>query len=140
MFTKQPLQGLTEQEKKTMALYPIMIASEFLGTTEQTLRVYEHHGLISPSRRGRQRFYSENDITWLQCLRNLIHIKKISIAGIKKLLEYAACWDIMGCSEEVRKNCSAFRSQGKAATKPEDDDGLYQSAAALLETDGQRRT
>jgi MerR family transcriptional regulator/heat shock protein HspR len=43
----------------------------------------------------------------------LIHQRKISIEGIKKLLEYAPCWEITECSEERKSNCSAFIDKTK---------------------------
>lgn len=104
---------LNEEEKKSIPLYPIGIVAELIGTTDQTLRLYEKHGLIKPSRRNKIRFYSENDLKWIRCLRDLIHIKKISIEGIKKLLEYAPCWEITECSEERKSTCSAFIDKTK---------------------------
>lgn len=108
MAKRKPARELSEEEKKGMPLYPIGIVSELLGTTDQTLRLYEKHGLISPARRNKNRFYSENDIKWLRCVRDLIHVRKISIEGIKKLLEYAPCWEITGCHDDRKKRCSAF--------------------------------
>ncbi|MFN3739812.1 MAG: MerR family transcriptional regulator [Thermodesulfovibrionales bacterium] len=110
---KDRVKPFSEEEKKSLPLYTIGVVAELLGTTEQTLRLYEKHGLITPSRRNKNRYYSENDIKWLQCVRELIHEKKISIEGIKKLLEYAPCWEITQCSEEKRKNCSAFIDRSK---------------------------
>jgi len=114
MARRKLAQELTEEEKKGMPLYPIGIVSELLGTTDQTLRLYEKHGLITPARRNKNRFYSENDIKWLRCVRDLIHVRKISIEGIKKLLEYAPCWEITGCPSERKENCSAFIDKSKA--------------------------
>lgn len=105
--------NLNEQEKSKMPLYPIGIVAELIGTTDQTLRLYEKHGLIKPARRNKNRFYSENDIKWLRCLRDLIHNKKISIEGIKKLLDYAPCWEITACSEDRKNRCSAFIDKTK---------------------------
>ncbi len=102
------LEEKKQDEKSSMALYPISIAAELVGTTDQTLRLYEKHGLVSPARRNKNRYYSDNDIKWLKCVRDLIHNKKISIEGVKKLLAYAPCWEIRGCSEERRSTCSAF--------------------------------
>lgn len=99
---------LTDEEKKSTPLYPIGIVAELIGTTDQTLRLYEKHGLIKPARRNKNRYYSENDIKWIRCLRDLIHNQKISIEGIKKLLDYAPCWDITRCSEQQRSKCSAY--------------------------------
>ena len=104
---------MNEEEKKFMPLYPIGIVAELIGTTDQTLRLYEKHGLLTPARRNKNRFYSENDIKWLRCLRDLIHEKKISIEGIKKLLDYAPCWEMTSCSEERKNNCSAYIDKTK---------------------------
>lgn len=104
---------LTEEEKKEMPLYPIGIVAELMGTTDQTLRLYEKHGLIKPARRNKNRYFSDNDIKWLRCLRDLIHNKKISIEGIKKLLEYAPCWELTECSEERKNRCSAYIDKTK---------------------------
>jgi len=106
-------QDLTDREKQEMPLYPIGIVAELIGTTDQTLRLYERHGLIKPARRNKNRYYSENDIKWLRCLRELIHLKKISIEGIKKLLDYAPCWEITTCSDEKKSKCSAYIDRTK---------------------------
>lgn len=96
-----------------MPLYTIGVAADLIGTTNQTLRLYEKHGLIKPFRKNKNRFYSENDIRWLLCLRELIHGKKISIEGIKKLLDYAPCWEITTCPEERRTKCLAYVDRAK---------------------------
>jgi MerR family transcriptional regulator/heat shock protein HspR len=103
----------SQTDKMSMPLYPIGIVAELIGTTDQTLRLYEKHGLLKPSRRNKNRFYSENDIKWLRCIRDLIHNKKISIQGIKKLLDYAPCWEITECSEDRKTRCSAYIDRTK---------------------------
>lgn len=110
---KKSLEFTEENVKKDMPLYTIGIVSELVGTTNQTLRLYEKHGLVNPSRKNKNRFYSENDIRWLLCLRILIHKKKISIEGIKKLLEYAPCWEITACPDTSRSECHAFKNNVK---------------------------
>lgn len=104
---------ITGEEKKKMPFYSIGVAAELIGTTEQTLRLYEKRGLITPARRNKNRFYSENDIKWLQCLRDLLHNKKISLEGIKKLLEYAPCWELTECTKERMDKCSAYIDRRK---------------------------
>ncbi len=105
--------NLNAEDKRDMPLYPIGIVAELVGITAQTLRLYEKHRLIKPSRRNKNRYYSENDIKWLVCIRDLIHIKKISIEGIKKLLEYAPCWELTECDEEKRNKCTAYIDKTK---------------------------
>jgi len=94
-------------------LIPIGVAAELLGTSTQTLRLYEKNNLVKPARKNKNRFYSENDIRWIRCLRNLIHEKKLGIEGDKKLLEYASCWELRDCPKESREECSAYFSQTK---------------------------
>ncbi len=96
------------EAKDDRPLYTISVAAELVGTTDQTLRLYEKHGLIKPFRKNRNRFYSENDIKWLNCIRDLVHDRKISIEGVKLLLDYAPCWEITQCPQQIRKQCSAF--------------------------------
>jgi MerR family transcriptional regulator/heat shock protein HspR len=110
---KKLISEFTEEEKKDMPLYSIGVVAELIGITDQTIRLYEKHGLIKPSRRNRNRFFSENDLKWLRCLREIIHNKKISIEGIKKLLDYAPCWELTGCPEPERGKCSAFIDKTK---------------------------
>jgi DNA-binding transcriptional MerR regulator len=90
------------------AVYPIGIVAELLSIHPRTLRIYEREGLIKPARRSGKRFFSNNDIKWLRCLRKLIHEDGLNIAGIKKLLTLASCWEIRRCSEEERKSCPAM--------------------------------
>lgn len=94
--------------KDDKALYPIGIVAEMLEISDQTLRLYEKHGLIKPKRRNNHRYYSNNDLKWLKCIKDAIHKDKISIEGLKKLLNYAPCWEIRGCNEYIKKNCKAF--------------------------------
>jgi MerR family transcriptional regulator/heat shock protein HspR len=105
---KRKMEFTDEKGKKGMPLYTIGIVAELMGTTNQTLRLYEKHGLVKPSRKNKNRFYSENDIRWILCLRELIHYKKISIEGIKKLLDYAPCWEITSCPEDRKADCLAY--------------------------------
>jgi len=98
---------------KDAPLYTMGIAAKLVGTTAQTLRLYEKYGLILPARERRNRLYTENDIKWLRCIRELIHAKKISIEGIKKLLDYAPCWEIRDCPDEQRVVCTAFTDKSK---------------------------
>jgi MerR family transcriptional regulator/heat shock protein HspR len=113
MAKEKMKKDLTEEERKEMPLYPIGIVAELIGTTDQTLRLYEKHGLIKPARRNKNRYYSENDIKWLRCVRELIHNKKISIEGIKRLLDYAPCWEITACSDDRKNKCSAYIDRTK---------------------------
>ncbi len=90
------------------SIYPISVASKLLSVHPRTLRIYEDEGLIKPARKGNKRYYSNDDIEWIKCIRSLIHDKGISIPGIKMLLDLTPCWEIKDCPPEIREKCSAF--------------------------------
>ena len=96
-----------EPIRNDLPVYPIGVASRLLNVHPRTLRIYEDEGLIKPERRGERRLYSQNDITWIGCLRSLIHEQGISIPGIKKLLQFASCHEITGCPQETSCACDA---------------------------------
>ena len=104
-------------------VYPISIATEILGVHERTLRIYEQEGLLIPARRGRWRFYSEEDLSWIRVIRYLIHEKGVSIAGLRRMLSLIPCWEVMGCSLEERKSCPKPRLRSNpcwlVATRPD---------------------
>ncbi len=92
-------------------VYPISVAAELLDVHPRTLRLYEKRGLISPKRRGNKRFFSNNDLHWIRCIREMIHKKGLNIVGIKRLLCLLPCWQIKGCTEEEREECSAYQDR-----------------------------
>ncbi|MEW6218386.1 MAG: MerR family transcriptional regulator [Thermodesulfobacteriota bacterium] len=89
-------------------IYPISVAAKLLGVHPRTIRIYEDEGLIKPARLGQKRYFSNDDVEWIRCIRHLIHDQGISIPGIKKLLELTPCWEIKDCPTEKRESCSAY--------------------------------
>lgn len=94
------------------AVFTIGVAAQMLGVHPRTLRIYEEEGLITPIRKGKWRYFTLNDIKWIECLREMIHEHGVSIAAVKKLLQYTPCWNITDCSFERRKQCTAFMANG----------------------------
>jgi len=78
-----------------LSVYPIGVVADHFGVSGQTLRLYESRGLLRPARRNRERYYSTYDIRWLECLRHLIHQDKVSVEGIRHLLHFAPCWQVV---------------------------------------------
>ena len=89
-------------------VYPISVAAELLSVHPRTLRLYEYYGLARPRRRGNKRFFSNNDLRWIRCIREMIHDKGLNISGIQKLLEVVPCWYIKECDEKQRSTCTAY--------------------------------
>jgi MerR family transcriptional regulator, heat shock protein HspR len=94
--------------ENNLPIYPISVAAKLLAVHPRTLRIYEEEGLIKPSRQGNKRYFSNDDIEWVRCLRALIHDKGISIPGIRMLLDLTPCWEITRCPPEKRDACSAY--------------------------------
>ena len=92
-------------EKMAEPLYSVAEAAKQVGVTPQTLKVYRKHGFISPQARGKIRLYSANDIKWMCCLREMIHVDKLSIEAVKILLKYASCWELRKCLTDERERC-----------------------------------
>ncbi|MBT8333831.1 MAG: MerR family transcriptional regulator [Deltaproteobacteria bacterium] len=88
-------------------VYSIGVAAQILNVHPRTLRIYEDEGLIKPVRKSNRRFFSQNDITWIGCIRNMIHDEGISIPSIRKLLRFAPCWEITDCPREICESCTA---------------------------------
>lgn len=96
---------------KSRPVFAIGVASDLVGVSVHTLRMYEAEGLIIPRRtQSRHRIYSQSDIERLHCIRTLIEVNGFNLAGIKGLMSLAPCWDIKGCSEADRAICDAYKS------------------------------
>lgn len=67
-------------------VYAISVAAELAGLHPQTLRQYDRLGLVSPSRNGRNRLYSMNDIVKLREIAKL-SAEGLSLEGIRRVLE-----------------------------------------------------
>ena len=104
-------------EKK--AIFTIGVAAQMLDVHPRTLRIYEEEGLIAPMRKGKWRYYTMDDIKWIECLREMIHEHGISIAALKKLLQFTPCWNITDCPFAKRKLCTAFMANGLVPKKIE---------------------
>jgi MerR family transcriptional regulator, heat shock protein HspR len=88
-------------------LYTIGTAAELLDVHPRTLRLYEQAGLLRPARRNNRRFYSNNDLNWIRCVRFLIHKKGLNQEGLRRLLAHMPCWEIRGCAPQDVANCPA---------------------------------
>jgi MerR family transcriptional regulator, heat shock protein HspR len=67
-------------------VYGISVAAELSGIAEQSLRLYERHGLLTPSRSdGGTRRYSADDLARLQRISELV-AAGVNLAGIVRIL------------------------------------------------------
>jgi len=89
--------------------YNISTAATMLGISVRMLREYEKDGLIKPHRNPSNgyRLFSNKDLQWIRCIRELIHQNGLNIKGIRLLLMFEPCWEIKGCATEIREKCNA---------------------------------
>lgn len=95
--------------ESTIAFYNISIAAKRLGMSVRMIREYEKEGLIKPHRDpgSGYRIFSDEDLQWIRCIRELIHQKGLNIKGIQRLLTLVPCWEIKSCPKEIREKCPA---------------------------------
>jgi MerR family transcriptional regulator/heat shock protein HspR len=68
-------------------LYGISVASELTDVSQQTLRLYEQRGLLTPTRTlGGTRRYSDDNLTRIRRITELADAG-INLAGIARILE-----------------------------------------------------
>jgi DNA-binding transcriptional MerR regulator len=73
--------------RSARAVYGISVAAELSGVAPQTLRLYERHGLVNPSRTdGGTRRYSDNDLDRLARITELVE-QGVNLVGIARVLE-----------------------------------------------------
>jgi len=69
-------------------LYPISVVARMLHLHEQTLRMYERVGLLSPARvSGKNRLYSQRDIETIETIVYLVRQRRLNLAGVRMVLE-----------------------------------------------------
>lgn len=94
-----------DKPKKNNEPFSARAAAELVEVSARTLMHYEKLGLVFPKHKGKIRLFSEQDIKWLRCLRELIHGRNISIAAVKKLLACAPCWAVKNCPRDDYAYC-----------------------------------
>lgn len=75
------------QSRSGRGVYGISVAAELSGIGEQSLRLYEQRGLLTPARTtGGTRRYSEDDLARLQRITDLL-AAGVNVAGIGQILD-----------------------------------------------------
>jgi MerR family transcriptional regulator/heat shock protein HspR len=90
----------SEQDKS----YPIELVAEFLGVNSRTLYYYERFSLVVPVRRGRKRYYSKEDISWLEYVREMMYDQGMNLRSIIVLIKRRDNVVLARCPEDV-VNC-----------------------------------
>ena len=92
-------------------VYPISVAAELAGVHPRTLYMYEKQQLLLPARRGKWRFYSEDDLSWIRVIRYLLHEGGLNVAGLQRLLALIPCREIRKPSAEKCHTCPKMKTK-----------------------------
>jgi len=123
--------------------YKIGEVAKNIGISVETIRMYERSGiLLTQKSQSGQRYFNENDLHWINCIRRLIKEQGLNLEGIRRMLALLPCLELRPCSEEEKKNCPAFNGaivpcwtmKSKVPISCQDEDcclcSVYQSAIA----------
>jgi len=69
----------------------------------ETLRVWEHHGLLKPPRRNSRRLYTDDDRKRLSFIQGLLD-KGLNLAGVAHHLSFYPCWFRDDCPKCMRRS------------------------------------
>ena len=88
-MARRPQRNPTPMERDDdRAVYIISVAAALAGVHPQTLRIYEHKGLLRPARTaGNSRRYSDRDIQRLRTIQQLTQEEGLNLAGVKMIVE-----------------------------------------------------
>lgn len=68
-------------------IYTLSVASEILETHPRTLMMYEHLGMISPSRTStNRRRYTQRDLMKIRAIQHLTREHGVNLAGVRFIL------------------------------------------------------
>lgn len=86
---------MSEEATSARGVYGIAVVAEIVGVGEQTLRLYERKGLLTPTRTpGGTRRYSDRDLDTLRRVIELLD-EGVNLAGIRRVLELEAANELL---------------------------------------------
>jgi len=95
-------------------LYKIGVTAEMVGVSVPTLRMYENEGLLIPIKSdGGTRYFDEQDIAWIRCIRRMITELGLNLEGIRRLLALIPCRDFRKCDDAHHAHCQAAKDVNK---------------------------
>jgi MerR family transcriptional regulator/heat shock protein HspR len=98
------------EQRSGRGVYGISVAAELSGIGEQSLRLYEQRGLLTPARTaGGTRRYSEDDLERLRRITELL-AAGVNVAGIGQIL------DLQDRNTELESDNTALKSDNARLT------------------------
>jgi MerR family transcriptional regulator/heat shock protein HspR len=101
-------------------LYPISVVARMLRLHEQTLRMYERLGFLTPARvSGKNRLYSQNDVQTIETIVYLVRERRLNLAGVRMVLEMVN--DPQGQVERIRIELHRTYRDDNSTTERDDE-------------------
>lgn len=101
--------------KRKKGFYSISVVAKMFDVHQQTIRMYEKEGLISPSRStGNTRLFSEEDVNRLEEVINLTHKMGVNLAGVEIILKLQK--KIKRMQDEINKTFTELAQESDAFT------------------------
>jgi len=92
-------------------IYTIGVAARMLGTSPQSLRLYEKEGLILSHRTAtNRRMYSDVELAKVRCIQKMIREEGLNFAGLRHLFALTPCWTLRAHSGLDHEKCPAFQN------------------------------
>ena len=98
-------------------VYGISVAAELSGINEQSLRLYERQGLLTPARsEGGTRRYSADDLARLQRVSELVNAG-VNLAGVARILDLQDRNKLLDDRNAAREDDNASLNRRKSAKR-----------------------
>lgn len=96
--------------KRKKGYYSISVVAKMFSVHQQTIRMYEKEGLISPKRtEGNTRLFSEEDVDRLEEIISLTHNLGVNLAGVQIILKLQK--KISKMQEDMNKSFEQMQGQ-----------------------------
>ena len=94
-------------------VFMISVAAELAGMHQQTLRMYEQRGLITPKRSPKgTRLYSLDDVERLRRIQQLTNELGMNLAGVERVFELEDTIERMGRRiEQLERRCTLMQRE-----------------------------
>ena len=94
-------------------VFMISVAAQLAGMHQQTLRMYEQRGLITPKRSPKgTRLYSLDDVERLRRIQQLTNELGMNLAGVEKVFELEDTIERMGRRiEQLERRCALMQRE-----------------------------
>jgi len=105
-----PAEGIEESNKLegNRPVYTLGVAAQLAGIPAHSIRQYIDNGLLIPYKlESNRHLFSQNDISRLKLIQELIHERGLNFAGVRTLMAMVPCWALRNCSLEDQKSCDA---------------------------------